>query len=83
MKAAPTKPQGMDEEEGSREMGAALNLQGTVIMNVSPRVSVQSEKGVCPGRMLALLIIHLVVRGPHLRKSFLRLLQKCAKGELD
>lgn len=75
MTAAPTKPKGTDEEEGGREMGGALNLQGTVIMNVSlPRVSVQSEKGVCPERMLALLIIHLVVRGPHLRKSFLRLL---------
>ena len=62
MKAALTKPKGTDEEEGGREMGGALNLQGTVIMNVSPRVSVQSEKGMSPERMVALLIIHLVVR---------------------
>lgn len=81
MKAATTKPKGMDEEEGGREMGAALNLQGTVIMNVSPRVSVQSEKGMCPGRMLALLIIHLIVRGPHLRK-FLEAITEMCKGQI-
>ena len=61
MKAALTKPKGTDEEEGGRE-GGALNLQGIVIMNVSPRVLVQSEKGVSPERMVALLIIHFVVR---------------------